>query len=162
MINIKCTIFENLKNAFYKLRFLGKNNTAFFKKILFLIVLDDMYDWSACLDEHQSVQKRLQELRTRYLMCNRELEICSNPNDYYVNVNTPQSNYTWKRVWDDRSTEFITDNIEGFPFIHLTNITVTKKMNNEKYLYVETLPISDNGEVNIFETAIDNNNYITE
>ena len=101
MINVKATIFNTLKTTFDKMRFLGDNNKKLLKKIMFLIVLDDLYDWSNYLDENQSIQKRLQEMRTQFILCNREFEICRFPfKQYYVNINTPQSNDTWKRVWD--------------------------------------------------------------
>lgn len=108
MIDVKATIFKAINTSFNKLRLLGNNNPKLFKKILFLIALDDIYDWSDYLDENQSVQKRLQELRTNFILCNPELEICRLPFDqHYVNVNTPQTNYTWKRVWDAPDVIFI-------------------------------------------------------
>lgn len=100
MINVKRTIFNAIKDQFDKMRFLGENNPDFLKKILFLIVLDDIYDWSDYLDENQSIQKKLQEMRTNFILCNK-IDACNFPfNQFYVNVNTPQTSETWKRVWD--------------------------------------------------------------
>lgn len=101
MIDVKRTIFETIKDRFDKMRFLGDNNPKALKKILSLIVLDDIFDWSAYLDDSQAVQKRLQEMRTNYIMCNKEFLIQYLPMDnYYINVNTPQTGTTWVRVWD--------------------------------------------------------------
>jgi len=55
MIDVKRTIFRNLKKGMDKLRLLANNDTKLFKKILFLIVLDDMYDWSDYLDAPQPI-----------------------------------------------------------------------------------------------------------
>lgn len=108
MINVKSTIFNTLKLAFDRMRLLGDNDTQLLKKIMFLIVLDDIYDWSDYLDENQSIQKRLQELRTNFILCNPEFDVCRFPfNQSYINVNTPQTNNTWKRVWDSEHTVFV-------------------------------------------------------
>jgi hypothetical protein len=50
MIDVKMTILETIKDKMKRLRFLGDNNPKTFKKILSLIVLDDLYDWSNYLD----------------------------------------------------------------------------------------------------------------
>ena len=59
MINVKGTIFNTLKTSFDRMRLLAENKPETLKKIMFLVVLDDIYDWSDYLDEKQSVQKRL-------------------------------------------------------------------------------------------------------
>lgn len=163
MIDVKHTILKNLDKAFYKLRFLGKNNVHLFKRILFLIVLDDLYDWSACLDEKQSVQKRLQDLRTKFLSCNRDIEICSFPNDMYVNVNTPQTNNTWKRIWDNPDVKFAENGT--FEFIYLSDLSDVKVINGKHYVYSDTVPMNDDGQIHIFENntnQIDQQNYIVK
>ena len=116
MINVKATIFNTLKTAFDKMRLLGINDTSLLKKIMFLTVLDDIYDWSDYLDDKQSIQKRLQELRTNFILCNPEFDVCRFPFDqHYVNVNTPQTNYTWKRVWDSPEVIVINSAEEDVP-----------------------------------------------
>lgn len=133
MINVKGTIYSTLKTAFNNMRFLGQNNPRLLKKIMFLIVLDDIYDWSEYLEENQSIQKRLQEMRTQFILCNPEFEICRFPFiKNYVNVNTPQTNSTWKRIWDDPDTVWITSEEEPVtpsvipePWIPDPNCTIT-------------------------------------
>ena len=92
MIDVKKTILHTLTNKFDRLRFLGDNDTQAFKKILQLIVLDDLYDWSDYLNDSQAVQKKLQQLRLQFIQCNPEFEICRTPFDgHYVKVNTPKT-----------------------------------------------------------------------
>ena len=101
MIDVKNTIFETIKDKIQKMRFLGQYDPITFKHILYLVLLDDIYDWSNYLDESQSIQKRLQELRTQFILDHGEFIVkMTSPNNFYVNVNTPQTNHTWKRVWD--------------------------------------------------------------
>ena len=100
MIDVKNTIFETIKDKIQKMRFLGQYDPITFKHILYLVLLDDIYDWSNYLDESQSIQKRLQELRTQFILDHGEFVVkMTSPNNFYVNVNTPQTNHTWKRVW---------------------------------------------------------------
>jgi hypothetical protein len=57
--------------------------------------------WAGGLDEPQHILKQLVEKRNAILMHNSciipEYIDCSTA---YVNVNTPQTNDTWKRIWD--------------------------------------------------------------
>ena len=116
MIDVKKTITSSIKDRIDKLRKLGENNINAFKKILYLIVLDDVYDWSGYLDAPQKVQRQLKEARIQFILNNpelimeREQEVYENAlgesiiikhRQPYVNVNTPQTNDTWKRVWDN-------------------------------------------------------------
>jgi len=50
MIDVKMTILETIKDKIKKLRLLGQNNPKVFKKILSLIILDDLCEWSDYLD----------------------------------------------------------------------------------------------------------------
>ena len=51
MIDVKNTIFETIKDKIQKMRFLGQYDPIIFKHILYLVLLDDIYDWSNYLDE---------------------------------------------------------------------------------------------------------------
>ena len=62
MINVKFTIIESIKDRIKKLRFLAQNNYNIFKKILYLIILDDLYDWSSYLDDSLLIQEKLKSL----------------------------------------------------------------------------------------------------
>lgn len=101
MIDVKATILQTLIKQFNKLRKLAVNEPAAFKKILHLIILDDMYDWGVYLGVDDCELKELAEMRKDYILCNSLFKMqdsCRmNP---YVNVNLPQNNDTWKRVWD--------------------------------------------------------------
>lgn len=115
MIDVKSTIFKTINDTFDKMRMLGLNDRSLLKKIMYLIVLDDIYDWSDYIDDSQQVQNKLQELRTNFILCNPEFTVCQFPFDqHYVNVNTPQTNNTWKRVWDAPYVKIIDNKIEPF------------------------------------------------
>lgn len=109
MIDVKATILSTIKDRIARLRFLGRNDPATFKKILHLIVLDDLYDWSTWLEDEKETQLRLQEARLQYILNNCEFDIKNTKYmPFYINVNTPQTNDTWKRIWDDPSVRFVT------------------------------------------------------
>lgn len=102
MINVKDTIYSTIKDRVDKLRFLAVNDAKAFKKILYLIIMDDVYDWSSYIGGSQKVQDIIQHLRYDFIRHNEEFLIERDIDaSMYVNVNTPQTNNTWKRVWDD-------------------------------------------------------------
>lgn len=103
MLNIKRTLFNTIWNKIQNLRFLGQNNVQEFKSILSLIVVDDLYDWANYLGEPQSVQKFLKDWRVNHVLQN-----CFYSKDYsqemfYTNVNIPQTDVTFRDVWDDQN-----------------------------------------------------------
>lgn len=104
MINIKKSIFTSIKDKIGKLQKLADNNTIAFKKILYLIILDDLLDWAEYLDEAQDVQDKLKNLRISFTLNNKDAIIPiydSCESRMYVNVNLPQTNNTWSRVFDE-------------------------------------------------------------
>lgn len=140
MINVKMTILETIKDKIKKLRLLGQNNPKVFKKILSLIILDDLCEWSDYLDVPQSVQKKLQDMRNNYILCNRDFIIeYGEPLTAYVNVNTPQTNDTWKRVWD---SENLFDP-EKFEYINLSTTTVSQ----DQWIHVPKFAITEDGYI---------------
>lgn len=164
MINIKSSILGNIKKAFRRLRRYGDNNYKLFKKILSLIIIDDLFEWSFYLDDKQAIQKKLQEMRIKYLTCNKDLEICRDEiiDQLYINVNTPQTNYTWNRVWDDSNAIVVQNVIDYSNYLNLTELYEIKSVDGEDYLYSENVPIDTNDYIQIIETNINNNDYITK
>jgi len=51
MIDVKTTLLSTIKKHIDNLRFLAINDHKVFKKIMYLIVLDEIYDWSNYLDD---------------------------------------------------------------------------------------------------------------
>lgn len=110
MINVKDTIYSTIKDRIDKLRFLAVNDAKVFKKILYLIIMDDIYDWSTYLGESQELQNTIQKLKYDFIRHNEEFLIEREIEPFmYVNVNTPQTNNTWKRVWDDPNVVLLDD-----------------------------------------------------
>lgn len=166
MINVKATILCTIKEYINKLRFLGKNDPKIFKNILYLIVLDDLFDWSAYLEDSQHVQKQLRELRTTFILQNPEFNAINEPENYYVNVNTPQTHYTWKRIWDAPKLDsldeskvkshvptdlhpkpFKPDSTCPVQFVYFPNDNI-KENNGEPYVDFDTLTICE--KMNIY------------
>lgn len=75
MIDVHKTITTTLKTRLDEVRFLARNNDKEFKKLLYLIVIDDIYKWSEYVNESQSVQKQLKELRMQYILRNCEFNL---------------------------------------------------------------------------------------
>lgn len=111
MINVKNTIYSTIKDRVDKLRFLAVNDSKAFKKILYLIIMDDVYDWSNYLGGSQEIQDTIQHLRYDFIRHNEEFLIERDIDaSMYTNVNTPQTNNTWKRVWDNPNVVLLEGN----------------------------------------------------
>ena len=157
MINVKKTIYNNLNRGMDRLRLLADNNTKLFKKILSLIVLDDVYDWSEYLDDKQAIQKKLRELRTNFILCNQDLEVCRMPvGREYVNVNTPQSDDTWNRVWDNKDVVTVGEELV-VEYLNLTDLDRVDEVEGGSYIYVDK-----DGYIFINEDTVNQDGYITE
>lgn len=101
MINVNKTIYKNEVDKINLLRYQAKDDIKGFKAILSLIVLSDMIEWSEYLDTPNHVIKKLVDKQMDLILHNScIIPHYSNNSRVYTNVNTPQSNDTWKRVWD--------------------------------------------------------------
>lgn len=109
MIDINKTIYTNILDKLNYLRYQAVDNPKAFKALMSLVILDYMIYWADELGEPQCVIQKLIDKRHNILIHNS----CINPvyadiATAYVNVNTPQSNDDWKRVWDIETEDCIT------------------------------------------------------
>jgi hypothetical protein len=101
MIDVNGTIYKSINDAFGMLRYQAKDDPKAFRSILEVSMVDYMLHWASGLLEPQENLQKLVDLRHDLLMCNPALKLQHLDNSTaYVNVNTPQSNADWKRVWD--------------------------------------------------------------
>lgn len=102
---INSTIQQSIIDTFGKLRYQAKDDPKAFKDILKIVILDDIIEWSNSASGMQSdlkkMQQKLRDLQIQFILCNSAFsKQYIDSETAYVNVNTPQSNSTWKRVWD--------------------------------------------------------------
>lgn len=100
MINTRLSIFKTLQKKLKKASKHGDLDPAGFKNILYAVILNDMKEWSEYIPNMDS--KKLVDILNRFLFEHKEftLERFIADNDLYKNVNTPQDNTTWSRIWD--------------------------------------------------------------
>lgn len=105
MINTRRSIFKTLK---WKIRELTKHADYApkdFKKIMIAVILNDLKEWSEYIpkDDPNAIVKML----NNFLLCNGFIidRMPSEKVEPYVNVNTPQTNTTWHRVWDKKTSD---------------------------------------------------------
>lgn len=79
MINFDNTINTTLYKYFNNLRYLAKNDTKAFKKILGAVILKDIVDIAMKYDKSQAIQHKLQIILTKYLMHNCEFKLIKIP-----------------------------------------------------------------------------------
>jgi len=75
MIDVSKTIFSTIKKVIKYIRFLGHNDPKIFKKILNLIIIDDILKESEYRDMPQGVLKKLIDLRVNCILNNPEFVI---------------------------------------------------------------------------------------
>jgi len=122
MININSTIYKSIIDKFGQLRYQAKDDPKAFKAILDVIILDDMLEWASGLDDRQELQEALYEKRQQLLLCNPAFKLqYVDSESAYVNPGTPQSNSTWKRVWDAAESREYTTASEDMMFFPCTD-----------------------------------------
>lgn len=101
MVSINQTIFKSILKAIGELRYQAKDDPAVWKSLIELIIVDDMIEWASGLGESEEVLNKLINKRMQIILYNKGINPeYEDTSSAYVNVNTPQSNDTWKRVWD--------------------------------------------------------------
>ena len=99
MIQTRGTIFKTLKKRIRELTKHAQLAPEQFRKIMLAVILNDLKEWSEYIPNKDSdkIVKLLEEfLLTNCFIIDR---IPINESAY-INVNTPQTNNTWHRVWD--------------------------------------------------------------
>jgi hypothetical protein len=71
-----------------------------------VIIVNDLIEWAEVLEDATKKEALLVKLRNQFLRCYKQkLKICQTYNTdndlIYSNVNTPQGNYDWDRIWDN-------------------------------------------------------------
>lgn len=101
MIDVNKTIYVSLIDKVQRLRYQAQDNPQDFKAILKAIILTDILEWSDGLDLPQSLQEKLKQKQLDLFLRDPAFKLQHiSTDEAYVNVNTPQTNSTWKRVWD--------------------------------------------------------------
>ena len=130
MIDVNSTIYKSINDAFGQLRYQAKDDPKAFRSILEVSMVDYMLHWASGLLEPQENLQKLVDLRHDLLMCNPALKLQHLDNSTaYVNVNTPQSNADWKRVWDAPNVLSTEDDevfIKDKKYTKVTNFVITE------------------------------------
>ena len=115
MNEVKNSIVSSITKHINELKYFAKDNKKAASDIMLLIIVDEIYDWAAYNNALQSEQLKIQKLRKQIIRNNTSLvEPIFKTNIYYKNVNTPQTLYTWQRVYDAISVEeaeLVVDNV---------------------------------------------------
>lgn len=102
MNEVQNAIVSSITQYLNRLQYLAVDDKKTAGDIMLLIITDDVYDWSSWHNASQSEQLILQNLRKKIIRNNPSLvDIVSRTNEFYKNVNLPQTIYTWQRVYDN-------------------------------------------------------------
>lgn len=120
MNEIKNSIISSTVNYLNKLQYLAVDDKKTSGDIILLIIADDVFEWASWHEASQTEQLKIQNLRKKIIRNNPNIvDIISRTNEFYKNVNLPQTLYTWQRVYDNFNVQTI-DNPSGIvnpPFV---------------------------------------------
>ena len=108
MVDIKCTLIQNILDRTKRLSLQGEFNSTAWRQILSLIAVTDMIKWVETLDDASDLETRLVKLRDDLLLCYSDnLKLCRDYNSadtqVFTSTNIPNHTPMWDRVWDNSS-----------------------------------------------------------
>lgn len=98
MINIQNTLQKTLKGYVDLMKYKAQSNPTAFKKMLYLVILQDLIEWAEYKGQKKQVEL-LKSIESTFVMNNYEFNLQYDNIDIYRNVSTPQSIYTWSKVY---------------------------------------------------------------
>ena len=102
MSDVKNSIVTSISNYLYNLQYLARVSNATQANIMLLIIADDIYDWANWAGASQTDINKLKSFRKCIIQKDTKIvDVVKRTNDFYKNVNTPQTIYTWQRVYDN-------------------------------------------------------------
>lgn len=98
MINIQNTLQKSLKGYVDLMKYKAQSNPTAFKKMLYLVILQDLIEWAEYKGQKQQAEL-LRSIEKTFVMNNCEFNLQYDNTDIYRNVSTPQSIFTWAKVY---------------------------------------------------------------
>lgn len=96
----------------YGMSKLARYDKKTLKDMFLLSIIGTLQDWGCWYDLDEGSFSKLEELSECIILNNPDLELFSPQSfDYYTNVNTPQTSYSWRRMFDNCNTSNI-DEVE--------------------------------------------------
>ena len=167
MSDIKNSIVTSISNYLYNLQYLARVNNATQANIMLLIIADEIYDWANWAGASQTEINKLKSFRKCIIQKDSKLvDVVQRTNDFYKNVNTPQTIYTWQRVYDNFDVVTV-DDPSGVipepytpPYFWGTVVSNTKPSKNQSLINSGTMVYDDpSGALNIPYNSI-NTEYL--
>lgn len=114
MIDINKTVLSTIEDKIKREAYQGITDPNAWNIILQMVILQDLMEWCETLDDSNEVKKLIQDKQALLIANNYDIwtiikDYCSEEILFYRNVNTPQTRYTWQRVFDKGT---ITENVE--------------------------------------------------
>ncbi len=107
MVNIDCTLIQSIYDKVKRLSLQGQTDSIGFKRLLSIIILNDIIKWAEANRDTSIDETRLVKLRDELILCYRDsLQYCTDYNsdviDWYTSTNTTTPVTKWDRMWDNQ------------------------------------------------------------
>ena len=133
MKEIKNSIVSSVSKYLYNLQYLAKRSPKTVQDLMMLIICDEVYTWADWYQVSQRDQLKLRKVRESIINNNPEIiDDVTITNEFYKNVNTPQTIYTWERIYDDPLVQTFDTKFELIPDVAiLRNICNTNLQSSQ-------------------------------
>lgn len=96
------SIIDTALTYLYNLRYLARQNPLLVKDLNLFIELHKLYSWADWAVTSEENKIHIQKLMDCLILRNSDITFPTIiPGTYYSNVSTPQTMWTWQRVWDN-------------------------------------------------------------
>lgn len=84
------------------LQYLARSDERTLNDLFDLYVINNVYQWACWYEVPEEDKYKVQKVMNNILNKNNNLTITDNtPLKYYTNTNTPQTMWTWNRIYDN-------------------------------------------------------------
>lgn len=96
------SIINSTSKYLYDLQYLAKSNPKDTKDIMLLDIVHNVYAWAGWFEVSEENKIKLQKVMETIIWNNSNLVLPEvTYEEYYFNVNIPQTIWTWQRVYDN-------------------------------------------------------------
>jgi len=96
------SVIDSTINYLYALQYLGSDNKKTLRDIHTLGIISNVYNWADWFEIAETYKNKLKKFMDCIIMRNSDLVLPSIiPGTYYSNVSSPQTIWTWQRVYDN-------------------------------------------------------------
>lgn len=97
---IKESFIESASNYLHGMKRYARYDSGTLKDLFLLSIIGTLKDWACWYDLSDCEYKHLEELQKCIILNNSDLTLYEVPKNVYTNVNTPQTDFSWRENYN--------------------------------------------------------------